>query len=287
MKFPSEGTLLDEMGYAVDGGVFLVLVGVESCFHIHAEEFAEGLPETGSETAEEGLDDIEGTLVGLAVNQFEQNLALILGHVLHDRLILLEDVFLKVFKVLFTCFLVGDGLDILVCLAKRGKGKFCVWQRLADIADSAPIELLLFFVFEFHRGIDVEIVEYCHTHHITIIIHKPVEASHRFDGELWILLKFGNFRCGHIGTAAEGNGSKQNHQYYPKSFQNKIYASKIQHSKLEQEEGIASKPKQRLDEGVRRVHFIHQAISYISVSCRMQCLHFLQLFDIFFITDAR
>lgn len=209
MNHDSEGSLLYEVGDAVDGGIFLVFVGVEPGLHVHAEEFAECLPETGTETAEEGLDDIERTLVGLAIDQFKQNLALILCHVLHDWLVLLEDVLLEVFEVLLARFLIGDCLDIFVGLTKGGKGEFCVRKCLSDISDSTPVELLLLLILEFHRRIDIEVVEDSHPDDVAIFIHKPVETSHGFDGQLRILLIFRYFRLGYSGFAAEGNSSKQ------------------------------------------------------------------------------
>lgn len=115
--FGLEGALLNEMGDTVDGGILLVFVGMEAGLHVHSEEFSEGLPEAGSETAEKRLHDVEGTLVCLPVDEFEQNFPLILRHVLHYGFILLEDVFLKTLQMLLTHLLVRDGLDIFVSLA--------------------------------------------------------------------------------------------------------------------------------------------------------------------------
>ena len=55
----SELPLLDEAGYAVDHRIVFVGFGMETGLHVHAEEFSECLPESGTETSEEGLDDVE------------------------------------------------------------------------------------------------------------------------------------------------------------------------------------------------------------------------------------
>lgn len=190
------------MGYAVDGGVFLVLVGVEPGFHVHAEEFAESLPETGAETSEEGLHDVEGALVGFPVDEFQQDLALILGHVLYHGLILLEDILLEALEMLLARLLVGDCLDIFVGFAKGGESEFGVRESLAHVAHGAPIEFLLLLILELHGRIDKEIVEYGHPDHIAIFVDKPVEASDGFDGDLRILLIFG-----YVGPASESHES--------------------------------------------------------------------------------
>ena len=63
-KWPvSERTLLDEGGDTVDDGVFLVFGGIESVFHVHAEETAHGLIEAGAKRAQESLDYVVGVLV--------------------------------------------------------------------------------------------------------------------------------------------------------------------------------------------------------------------------------
>ena len=71
--------LLDADADALDHGVLLVLVRMVAGLETGAEEFAEGLPETCSESAQEGLEDAVAALVGLAVDELDEHLALILA----------------------------------------------------------------------------------------------------------------------------------------------------------------------------------------------------------------
>ena len=117
-----QSTLLHEGGYAVDDGILLILVGMISGTKVYAEKASERLPEPGAERPEESLHDIKRSLIRLPIDKFEHHLALILGHLLDNRLILFEDVLLECFKVSFSLFLVGNSLDILVGLAERREG---------------------------------------------------------------------------------------------------------------------------------------------------------------------
>ena len=87
--------MLDADADALDNGVLLVLVGMVALLEAGAEEFAEGLPETCPEGAQEGLQDAVAALVGLTVDEFDEQFALAFGHFLHLRLILVEQFFFK------------------------------------------------------------------------------------------------------------------------------------------------------------------------------------------------
>lgn len=90
-------TLLNEVGDAVDCGIFLILVGTKFKLHIDSEESAESLPEAGAKTSQKGLHDIERRLICFAVNEFQHHFALSLSHCLHHRLITLKNILLKAF----------------------------------------------------------------------------------------------------------------------------------------------------------------------------------------------
>ena len=90
-----QGALLDTDADALNHGILLVLVGMVARLEASAEKLAEGLPEAGPERAQKGLDDAVTALVGLAVDEFDEHLALALGHLLHLRLVLIKQLFLK------------------------------------------------------------------------------------------------------------------------------------------------------------------------------------------------
>ncbi len=180
----SEGTLLYKSGDPLNHGVFLVLVGIVASLHVHAEEAAERLPEAGPEGSEERLDYIERRLVGLAVDQLQKNLALPFGESLHHGLVLVEDVFFEVLEVAFAFFLVWNGLDVFVRLAKGLKGKLGVGQRAPDVADGAPIEFLLLLVLELQGRIYVDVAQERHAHRVAIFVHETVISDDGLYGYL-------------------------------------------------------------------------------------------------------
>ena len=108
--------MLDAHTDAFDHGILLVLVGVVACLETGTEEFAEGLPESGSEGSQEGLDDAVAGLVGLAVDELDEQFALALGHLVHLGLVLLEELFLKLLEVGLLLLLGLVGIDVLIGL---------------------------------------------------------------------------------------------------------------------------------------------------------------------------
>ena len=154
-----QGTLLDANADAFDHGVLLVFVGVVAGLEAGAEEFAESLPESCPEGAQEGLQDAVAVLVGLAVDEFDEHFALALGHLLHLRLVLIKQLFLKAFEVGLLLFLSLVGIDILIGLEQRRTDEFGIGQRLLDVADGFPVVLLLGLVTETLARIDDDGVE--------------------------------------------------------------------------------------------------------------------------------
>ena len=84
---------------ALDHGVLLVLVGVVTRLETGTEELTERLPEAGSECAQEGFQDAITGLVGLAVDELDEQFALILGHLVHLWLVLLEQFLFKPLEI--------------------------------------------------------------------------------------------------------------------------------------------------------------------------------------------
>ena len=78
-----DSTLLDAHTDALNHCVGLVLVGMIALLEAYTEELAERLPESCAKRPQERLDDVIAVLVGLAVDELDQHLALILGHLLH------------------------------------------------------------------------------------------------------------------------------------------------------------------------------------------------------------
>ena len=111
-----QGALLDADADAFDHRILLVLVGVVALLEAGPEEFAEGLPEACPESAQEGLQDAVAALVGLAVDEFDEHLALAFGHLLHLGFILFKQLFLKAFEVGLFLLLCLVGVDVLVGL---------------------------------------------------------------------------------------------------------------------------------------------------------------------------
>ena len=111
--------MLDADADALDHGVLLVLVRMVAGLETGAEEFAEGLPETCSESAQEGLEDAVAALVGLAVDELDEHLALALGHLLHLGLVLVEQLFLKALEIGLFLLLVLIGVNVLIGLEQR------------------------------------------------------------------------------------------------------------------------------------------------------------------------
>lgn len=167
----SEGSLLNKACYALNKGILLVLFRMKPCLHVHAEESSECLPESCPERAEKCLDNIERTLVRLAVYQFQQHLALIAGHGLHHGLVLLENVMLKGLEMLFTLFLIRDGLDIFIRLAESREGEFRIGEGTTYVAHGSPIELFLLLILEFQGRVDVHVANKRQSACIAIFIH--------------------------------------------------------------------------------------------------------------------
>lgn len=140
---------LDHGGDALDDGVFAVFVGVVGGLEVDAEEAAEGLPEAGSEAAEEGFEDVVARLVGLAVDELDEHLGLAFGEFIEDGFVLFEDGSFHFFEVFFAFFLRWEGLDVFVGLDEGLADEFGVGEGLAYVADCLPVELFFFFVFEF------------------------------------------------------------------------------------------------------------------------------------------
>ena len=88
-------------------------------------------------------------MVGLAVDELDEHLGLAFGEFLEDGFVLLEYGSFHFFEVLFALFLSGEGLDVFVGLDEGFADEFGVGEGLADVADSLPVELFFFFVFEF------------------------------------------------------------------------------------------------------------------------------------------
>ena len=152
-------SLLDADADALDHGVLLVFGGVIACLEAGTEEFAEGLPESGSECSQEGLEDAVTALVGLAIDEFDEHLALTLGHLLHLRLVLVEQLFLKAFEVGLLLLLSLIGVDVLIGLKQRRTDEFGVGQRLLDVTHGLPVVFLLGLVAEALSRIDDDGVE--------------------------------------------------------------------------------------------------------------------------------
>ena len=131
------------------------------------------------------------------------------------NLVLLENVFFQAFKVLLAGLLVGDGEDVLICLAKGRESEFCVGKCLAHVSDSLPVEILLILVLELHRGIDVEVLEDSHPHRIAVFVRKSVESFDHIDLDLEFrsFRHIGQQKVGRIGPASERDGSEEEDQY--------------------------------------------------------------------------
>ena len=114
-----KGALLDADTDALYHGVLLVLVGVVAGFKAGPEEFAEGLPESCPKSAQEGLENAVAALVGLAVDEFDEQLALVLGKLLHLRLVLVKQLFLKALEIGLFLLLGLVGVDVLIGLQQR------------------------------------------------------------------------------------------------------------------------------------------------------------------------
>ena len=127
-----------------------------------AEKFTEGLPETCPERSQESLQDAIAALVGLAVDEFDEQFALVLGHFIHLRLVLLEEFFLKPREVGLFLLLGLIGVNVLIGLEQRAADEFGVGQRLLDIAHHLPILLLLSLVAETLTRIDSDGIEDYH-----------------------------------------------------------------------------------------------------------------------------
>ncbi len=143
-----QGALLDADADAFDHGVVLVLVGMVARLETRAEEFAEGLPESRPEGAEEGFQDAVAALVGLTVDELDEHLALVLGELLHLRLVLGKELFLEALEVGLLLLLGLIGVDILVGLEQRRTDEFGVGQRLLDVAHGLPVVFFLGLVAE-------------------------------------------------------------------------------------------------------------------------------------------
>ena len=111
-----EGALLYADADALDHGVLLVLVGMVALLEAGAEEFAEGLPKTSPEGTQESLQDAVAALIGLTVDEFDEQFALTFGHFLHLRLVLVEQFFFKPLQIGLFLLLGLVGVYILIGL---------------------------------------------------------------------------------------------------------------------------------------------------------------------------
>ena len=143
-----EEALLDADADALDECVVLVFLGAVLRLEVHAEEPAEGLPEACAESAHECLDDAVGVLIGLAVDEFNHDFALILGELLHDGFVLGIELFLKLFEIGVLLLLGLEGLQVLVGFLEGAVDEFCVGQSLFHIAHGFPVEFLVLLVAE-------------------------------------------------------------------------------------------------------------------------------------------
>ena len=162
----------DHCGHALHYGILAVLVGVIIRLEIHAEETAEGLPESGAKTAEECFQNIVARLVGLAVYELDKHLGLRLGKLLQGRLILLEHLPFHAFQMLLALLLGGECLDVFIGLDQRLADEFGIGERLFDIAHGFPVELLLLLVFELEGRKHGDIGEHQHQGLLAVLASK-------------------------------------------------------------------------------------------------------------------
>ena len=175
-----QGALLDAGADAFEHSVVLIGVGFPVCFQVDAEYPSECLPERGAESAEESLDYAVGGLVGLAVNQLYKHACLTARESFQFGLVLVEHFLFHPFQMVFALFLGRERLYILVGLDERGGYEFGVGQGFFHVADGAPVELFLLFVFEHFRRKAGYRVEYEHQRAVALLRPEIVVAFIHF-----------------------------------------------------------------------------------------------------------
>ena len=195
-----EGALLDADADALDHGVIFVFVGVVARLEACAEELAEGLPESRPEGAQEGLQDAVAALVGLAVDELDEHLALVLGELLHLRFVLREELFLKPLEVGLFLLLGLVGVDVLIGLEQRRTDELGVGERLLDVAHGLPVVFLFGLVAETLARIDDDGVEDEHRQRVArrgldeMVVARKGALQHRW--QLDVVERVVHGRCG-------------------------------------------------------------------------------------------
>ena len=152
----SELAALHEQHHALGEAVYAL--GIVFLAQAGSEGPGEGLIESGLDASEIGLNEVVRRGVALAIDKFDEQLALRIGELLHARGVFLLDGSLHHLHVLVAGALVGQRLQVFVGFLDDGVALLGDGQHLLHVSHQSVVGLPLLLVFERGKGIDVDIV---------------------------------------------------------------------------------------------------------------------------------